>query len=97
MAVNWKSLRSGLTWIVFSPFMFFFGAMADRTSSDLAYEIQVLLSGAWSAFGVISGIGTIAGAAWAQHVQSVLQWIFIAVCSVLLMAVVFHSIRALAG
>ena len=97
MVVNWKSLQSGLTWVVFSPFMFFFGVMADRTSSDLEYEIQVLLSGAWSALGVISGIGTIAGAAWAQVRPERPSWIFIAVCSVLLMAVVFYSIRALAG
>ena len=40
---NWKSLRSGLKWIVFSPLMFLWGVMADRTSSNLEYDIQVTL------------------------------------------------------
>jgi hypothetical protein len=36
--------------------MFLWGVMADRTSSDLEYSIQVTLFGAWSVLGVISGI-----------------------------------------
>jgi len=78
MAVTWQSLRSGLVWIVFSPFMFVMGAMADRTSSDLEYSIQIGLCAAWSLLGVISGIGIIAGAAWAPHLQRVLRWILYA-------------------
>ena len=54
--------------------MFLWGVMADRTSSDLEYSIQVTLFGAWSVLGVISGIGTIAGASWATSVQRVLVW-----------------------
>jgi hypothetical protein len=99
-AINWKSLRSGLKWIVFSPLMFLWGAMADRTSSDLEYNIQVLLFGAWSVLGVISGIGTIAGASWAARVQSVLWWIlmaFLALCVVALVAILLYEVRNFAG
>jgi hypothetical protein len=100
VAVNWKSLRSGLKWIVFSPLMFLWGVGADRTSSDLEYETQIGLFGAWSVLGVISGIGTIAGASWAVHLQSVLRWIlmaFLAFCVVALLAILFYEVRDLAG
>ena len=88
MAVNWKSVPSGLAWIVFSPFMFAMGAAADRTSSDLEYEIQIGLCGAWSVLGVISGIGMIAGASWAPHLQRVLRWILYALLLVSVIAAV---------
>ena len=89
---NWKSRRSGLKWIAFSPLMFLWGVMADRTSSDLEYSIQVTLFGAWSVLGVISGIGTIAGASWATSVQRVLVWTLLALfafCAVAIILILF--------
>jgi hypothetical protein len=97
MAGNWKSLRSGLAWIVFSPLMFLWGAMADSTSSDIEYTIQVLMCGTWSVFGVISGIGTIAGASWAVRIQTVLAWVANATLIVLLVALVFYGVRMVVG
>jgi hypothetical protein len=100
MAVTWKSVPSGLAWIVFSPFMFVMGAAADRTSSDLEYEIQIGLFGAWSVLGVISGIGVIAGAAWAPHLQRVLRWILyvlLVVSAIAAVAVVITFILHFAG
>src|SRR5262245_8810465 len=90
---KWKSLRSGLMWIAFSPLMFLWGAMADRTSSDLEYEIQVILFGAWSVLGVISGVGTITGASWAARVQRILIWFLFALfafCGLVLLVMAFH-------
>ena len=92
---NWRSFRSGLKWIVFSPLMFLWAAMADRTASDVEYEIQIILFGAWSVIGVVSGIGTITGASWAAPVQRVLMWILIVVlafCVVALLAIAFYSL-----
>jgi hypothetical protein len=73
--------------------MFLWGAMADSTSSDLQYSIQVTLFGAWSVLGVISGIGTIAGASWAAAVQRVLKWTLFALlafCAVALILIAFY-------
>lgn len=95
---HWKSLRSGLKWIVFSPLMFVWGAMADRASSNLVYDIQIGLFGAWSVLGVISGIGTIAGTSWAAHLQNVLWWIlmaFLAFCVVSLLTILLYLARDL--
>ena len=97
MAVNWKSLRAGLLWILFSPLMFMSGVMADSTSSNLEYEIQVVICGTWSVFGVISGIGTIAGASWAVRVQTVLVWIVYAAFAVFGVAIVFYGVRITVG
>ena len=72
--------------------MFLWGVMADRTSSDLEYSIQVTLFGAWSVLGVISGIGTIAGASWATSVQRVLVWTLfglLAFCAVVVILILF--------
>jgi hypothetical protein len=54
--------------------MFVMAAMADRTSFALEYNIRIGLCAAWSLLGVISGIGIVAGAAWAPHLQRVLRW-----------------------
>ena len=73
--------------------MFLWGVMADRTSSNLEYDIQVTLFGAWSVLGVISGIGTIAGASWAASVQRVLKWTLIALlafCAVAVILILFY-------
>jgi hypothetical protein len=75
--------------------MFLWGVMADRTSSDLEYSIQVTLFGAWSVLGVISGIGTIAGASWATSVQRVLVWTLFALlafCTVALILILFDML-----
>jgi hypothetical protein len=75
------------------------GAMADRTSSNLEYDIQVGLCGAWSVLGVISGIGVIAGASWAPHLQRVLRWILYAlllVSAIAAVAVVVTLLRDVA-
>jgi hypothetical protein len=79
---------------VFSPLMFLVGVMADSTSSDIEYSIQVVMCGTWSVFGVISGIGTIAGASWAVRVQTVLVWIGNAAIIVLGVAFVYYGFRA---
>jgi len=97
MAVNWKSLRSGLLWILFSPLMFMTGVMADSTSSNLAYDIQLVICGTWSVFGVISGIGTIAGVSWAVRVQAVLVWVANAALLVFGVAIVFYGVRRVGG
>ena len=73
------------------------GVMADSTSSNLEYEIQVVVFGTWSAAGIISGIGTIAGAWWAVRVQTVLVWIVYAALAVFGVAIVFYGVRIAAG
>ena len=78
---------------MFSPLIFLWGVMADRTSSNLEYDIQVTLFGAWSVFGVIAGIGTIAGASWAASVQRVLVWALFALlafCAGALILIAFY-------
>ena len=75
--------------------MILWGVMADGTSSNLEYDIQVTLSGAWSVLGIISGIGTIAGASWAASVQRVLKWTLIALlafCVVALVLMLFYML-----
>lgn len=97
MAGKWKPLRSDLLWVVFNPLMFLMGAMADSTSSNIEYDIQLVICGTWSAFGVISGIGTIAGAFWAMRLQVILRWIVFAAFAVFGVALVFSTVRIAAG
>jgi hypothetical protein len=97
VAVTWKTFRSGLAWIVFSPLMFLWGVMADSTSSNMAYDIQVLMFGTWSVLGVISGFATIADASWAGRVQIVLLWAFFGGVLVFGAAVSFHMLRLALG
>ena len=97
MAIKSKRLRSGLCWILFSPLMFLWGVMADATSSDLEYTIQVVIFGTWALFGVTSGFGTLAGASWAVRVQTVLVWIANVALSLLVVAIVFYGVRIAAG
>jgi hypothetical protein len=77
--------------------MFLWGAMADATSSDLEYTIQVVLFATWALFGVISGIGTLAGASWAVRVQTVLVWIANVALALVVVATVFYGVRIAAG
>ena len=76
--------------------MFMWGVMADSTSSDLEYGIQVTLFGTWSVLGVISGIGTIAGARWAASVQRVLVWTFGALFAFLTLALILGAFQSAA-
>ena len=74
MAIKLKCLRSGLLWTVFSP-MALLLALISTVNSDITYKVQIAVCGTWSAFGVIYGIGRIAGASWAVRVQIILCWI----------------------
>jgi hypothetical protein len=96
MRINWRSLRSGLAWIVFSPLAFLMAAMADATS-DIAYDIQLVICGTWSVCGIVSGIGRIAGASWAVRLQSILCWVAFAAFAVPGVALLGYSIKNSAG
>jgi hypothetical protein len=73
VAGRWRALRSGILWIVFSPLALLM-AMLGSDSSVSGYA-QVAVGGAWSACGIVSGCGRIAGALWAIRLQIVLCWI----------------------
>ena len=96
MAIKWKLLRSGVLWIVFSPLALLM-ALISTVRSDVVYNVQLALFGTWSACGVISGIGRIAGATWAVRLQIVLSWIAFAAFAVPGIVMLVYAFRGLAG
>jgi hypothetical protein len=74
MAADWKSVRSGFLWIVFSPLALLM-ALVSTVKSDVTYHVQIAACGTWSALGVASGVGRIAGGSWAVRLQVTLCWI----------------------
>jgi hypothetical protein len=92
MAIKWKSLRSGLLWIVFSPLALLM-AVISTAKSDTTYNIQIAVCGTWSAFGVISGIGRIAGAFWAVRIQITLSWIAFLAFAVPGIVMIVYAVR----
>jgi hypothetical protein len=96
MAIKWKPLRSGLLWIVFSPLALLM-ALISTVKSDITYNVQIALFGTWSACGVISGIGRIAGASWAVRLQIILSWIAFAAFAVPGIVMLVYTLRSPAG
>ena len=81
MSSRRQGLVSGVLWIVFSPVALLMALIA-KGGSETDYYAGVAVCGTWSACGVVSGIGTIAGARWARRVQTILCWIALATCSI---------------
>jgi hypothetical protein len=81
MAIHWKLVRSGLLWIVFSPLALMM-ALISTVKSDVTYDVQVAACGTWSALGIVSGIGKMAGASWAVRLQMILCWVAFAAFAV---------------
>jgi hypothetical protein len=96
LAIKWKPLRSGLLWIVFSPLALLM-ALLSTVKSDITYNVQIALFGTWSACGVISGFGRIAGASWAVRLQIILSWIAFAAFAVPGIVMLFYTLRSPAG
>ena len=69
-----SSIKSGLAWIVVSPIALLM-ALISTVESLNVYYVQIFCFGAWSAFGVVSGITRIVGAPWTNRLQSILSWI----------------------
>ncbi|MGC2457660.1 MAG: hypothetical protein WA435_06670 [Gallionellaceae bacterium] len=69
-----SSIKSGLAWIVVSPIALLM-ALISTVESLNVYYVQIFCFGAWSAFGVVSGIARIVGAPWTNRLQSILSWI----------------------
>jgi len=87
-----KGLGSGLLWIIFSPLALLMALIA-KGGSDTDYYMGVAVCGTWSACGVVSGIGRIAGRRWAMLVQMILCWIAFAVYSVAGVVMLFYARR----
>src|SRR5262245_13879652 len=86
-----KRLVSGLLWIVFSPLVLLMAPIA-KGGSETDYYVGVAVCGTWSACGVMSGVGTIAGTRWAMRVQTILCWIaFIAFCLIPAALLLFYA------
>lgn len=92
MAIKLKSLRSGLLWTVFSPVALLM-ALISTVESDITYNVQIAICGTWTAFGVISGVGRIAGASWAVRVQIILCWIAFAAFAVPGVVMIAYVVR----
>src|SRR5262245_66132892 len=88
-----KGLGSGLLWIIFSPLALLMALIA-KGGSDTDYYVGVAACGTWSACGVISDIGTIAGAPWANRVQTILCWIAFTICSIPAAIVLCYAFKA---
>jgi hypothetical protein len=75
-----SAIASGVAWIILSPLAFFMAAISTVKSLNV-YYVQLLVFGAWTAAGVLSGIGTIASAAWARRLKTTLLCIAGAYCA----------------
>jgi len=96
MAIDWKSARSGVLWILFSPLAVLM-AMISTVKSDTVYHLQIAVCGTWSACGVISGIGRIARVSWAVRLQIILCWIAFSAYAVPGVIMFFYAIRRPSG
>lgn len=86
MTTRANSIKSGLAWIVLSPIALLM-ALISTVKSDTTYYVQIALFGVWSTCGVVSGIGRLTNATWANRLQIILAWIgftYFAVCGVLI-------------
>ena len=68
-------------------------AAISTVRSDMGYDIQITLFGAWSALGVVSGMGNIAGALWAVRLQVILCWIAFAAFAVAGVVMIFYALQ----
>ena len=72
-------------------------AAISTVSSDIVYNVQLIVFGAWAACGVISGIGRIVGTSWAVRLQIILCWIAFAAFAVPGVVIIFYIARGPAG
>lgn len=72
-------------------------ALVSTVRSDVTYHVQIAVCGTWSALGVLSGIGRIAGGSWAVRLQVILCWVAFAVYAVAGIAMLVYAIGLAGG
>ena len=73
MSNRFQIVLRGLAWVILSPLAVLMALIA-KTESLPWYYAHVMVFGAWSALGVVSGLATMATAPWASQLQRVLRW-----------------------